>query len=141
MKAHHDKVAIGRRIKQSREKLNLSQTDVAKSLGLRPQSVQQWEEGGSSPRGKRIQALSDLLQVNPYWLLFGVDISDGVSDKFSSAKAVLSSSEIQSVLKECLSEVVIESIDMQWLSVKNSVDIEMFGDMFLRKLRHHNALN
>lgn len=62
---------IGSRIRQAREKLGLSQTDIAHTLKITPQAVQQWEDGKTAPRGARLDALADYLGRSKAWLSFG----------------------------------------------------------------------
>jgi phage repressor protein C with HTH and peptisase S24 domain len=61
------------RLKSKRLQLNLSQTDIATSLGVKPQSVNQWERGISVPRGHRIDALASILNTRVEWLLLGIN--------------------------------------------------------------------
>jgi SOS-response transcriptional repressor LexA len=65
--------AIGQRIKARMETLSLDQSAVARSLGIEPQSVQQWLTGQTTPRGYRIRALAQLLEIQPWELLGGPD--------------------------------------------------------------------
>ena len=59
------------RIKQARELRGLSQSELARRLKLRPQSVQHWETGKAQPRLQRVKALSQVLDVNETWLATG----------------------------------------------------------------------
>ena len=140
MKEKQDKIAIGDRIRESRLKLNLTQSDIARHLNLKPQSVRQWEEGVASPRGERIQDLADLIKVDPYWLLFGTDNSIAIDSDASTVKDLLESPEFQDTIRECISGFVVESVDLGWLSVKKNVELDLFGDIFLRRLRRHDSL-
>lgn len=54
---------MGARIAARREKLGLTQTDLAAKMSVSPQSVQQWESGKTSPRGRRLELLSDILNA------------------------------------------------------------------------------
>lgn len=65
---------IGERIRSARERLGISQSDVARRLGIRPQSVQAWEAGSTSPRRNHIPGLCDILGVSKQWLEFGFEI-------------------------------------------------------------------
>ena len=68
--------AVGRRIKACMEARGLDQSTVARALGVEPQSVQQWIQGQTNPRGYRITALAALLDVEP-WELLGAGKSAG----------------------------------------------------------------
>lgn len=65
---------IGERIRTVRERLGLSQSDIARKLGIRPQSVQAWESGSTSPRRSYIPGLCEILGVSKQWLEFGLEI-------------------------------------------------------------------
>lgn len=63
---------IGERIKKARELKSLSQSELARLLKIRPQSVQRWESGGAGPQRKRLEAMADVLDVSISWLTTGV---------------------------------------------------------------------
>lgn len=54
---------MGLRITTRREKLGLTQTELASRMQVSPQSVQQWESGKTTPRGKRLDLLSEILDA------------------------------------------------------------------------------
>lgn len=66
-------MAIKDLIKSQREKLGLSQSDVARELNVRPQSVQQWESGETLPRGSRLDALARVLKIEQPIGLYNVE--------------------------------------------------------------------
>jgi transcriptional regulator with XRE-family HTH domain len=60
------------RIRERREHLGLTQEQVGHHFGISREAVQQWEKkGGTTPRGKRLRALADLLQCGLRWLITG----------------------------------------------------------------------
>lgn len=63
----------GDRIKSRRVHLGLTQEQLADSVGVTYQAVQQWESGKSNPKGKRLHALSDALRCTKSWIEFGED--------------------------------------------------------------------
>lgn len=63
----------GERIKSRRVHLGLTQEQLADSVGVSYQAVQQWESGKSNPKGKRLQALSEALHCTKSWIEFGED--------------------------------------------------------------------
>lgn len=63
----------GERIKSRRVHLGLTQEQLANSVGVSYQAVQQWESGRSNPKGKRLQALSEALHCTKSWIEFGAD--------------------------------------------------------------------
>ena len=72
---------IGERIKDLREKLNMTQTALARRLGLSRSAVNAWEMGVSIPSVPYLLQLSELFRVSVDYLLGRsqremVDISD-----------------------------------------------------------------
>lgn len=61
------------RIRDAREAKGLSQSELARKLGVKPQTVQQWEAKtkATGPRRYRLLALAKELDVSPVWIEFG----------------------------------------------------------------------
>ena len=59
------------RLKQVIKSSPLSQTEIAVKLKITPQAVQQWCDGSTTPKGTRLVALADLLDVKLDWLQTG----------------------------------------------------------------------
>ncbi|MGJ8524304.1 HTH-type transcriptional regulator PrtR [Halomonadaceae bacterium LMG 33818] len=77
-----DAMSIGQRLKLALAIEKLTQTDLAKRLGVSAQTVQQWVSGKTQPRQKRIEALAQILHVKPEWLLLGEGtVEDKPSDE------------------------------------------------------------
>lgn len=64
---------IASRITALRKLRGLSQSELARSLGVSAQSVQQWESGRTEPKPKRVKEIADSLGVSTYWLQTGDD--------------------------------------------------------------------
>ncbi|PJF11335.1 transcriptional regulator [Pseudorhodobacter sp. MZDSW-24AT] len=62
---------FGDRLAGAREAAGLSQSDLAKRLGVRLTTVQAWEDDASEPRANRLQMLAGMLNVSIRWLLTG----------------------------------------------------------------------
>lgn len=62
---------IGQRIAQKREEAGLSQSELARRLGLSPQAVQKWEAGMSTPRNSKLEDLSRILRTSMRFLIDG----------------------------------------------------------------------
>lgn len=71
---------INDRIRTSRDKKGWNQSDLARAIGVTPQTVQQWENGKTSPRNKKIDALAQALGVSADWLLTGRDMTPSLPD-------------------------------------------------------------
>jgi transcriptional regulator with XRE-family HTH domain len=62
---------LGRRIKQARERLELSQSDVARLAGMTPAAVSNYEQGINKTVRSVIE-FARALRVNPEWLANGI---------------------------------------------------------------------
>ena len=62
---------FGDRVTGAREAAGLSQTDLAKRIGVKVKTVRGWENDQSEPRANKLQMLAGLLGVSIMWLLTG----------------------------------------------------------------------
>lgn len=60
---------IGDRIREAREARKMSQSDLARALGIRPQAVNNWESGATQPRPQKYPDLCRVLGVTRSYLL------------------------------------------------------------------------
>ncbi|OYD24722.1 LexA family transcriptional repressor [Oceanimonas baumannii] len=65
---------INDRISARRHKLNLSQEELAKRIGITRVSVSKWESGLNQPKGRYLNQLASALGVTVEWLLTGKDV-------------------------------------------------------------------
>lgn len=61
---------LAQRLRYARERMGLSQSELARRTGLRPQAIQ-FIEAGRVQRPRNLLDLAQVLAVNPEWLLFG----------------------------------------------------------------------
>lgn len=61
---------ISQRLKQKREEMNLSQSQLATLAGMKQQSIQAIE-AGTTKRPRYLVELARALKCDPEWLLFG----------------------------------------------------------------------
>jgi HTH-type transcriptional regulator, cell division transcriptional repressor len=79
---------IAKIIREGRERLNLNQSQLARRVGVSPQAVQQWEAGETQPRGKRLNKIAEVLQLNPELAHFGAAVAAaGSAQEGSGGKA------------------------------------------------------
>jgi transcriptional regulator with XRE-family HTH domain len=64
-------MGIGARIRQLREKLGLSQAELAHIARVRQPSVAQWETEKTEPTRPTLRRVADALAVSPHFLEFG----------------------------------------------------------------------
>lgn len=62
-------MTFAERLAHAREQAGLTQTQLARQLGLTPQAVQKWEAGGGHPAPSRLPALAQALGVSVDLLL------------------------------------------------------------------------
>ncbi|TCM84563.1 helix-turn-helix domain-containing protein [Rhodovulum steppense] len=62
---------FGDRLSGAREALGMTQTELAKRLGVRLATLKAWEEDRAEPRANRLQMLAGVLNVSMMWLLNG----------------------------------------------------------------------
>ena len=74
----NEAATFGDRVAGAREVLGLSQSDLARKLGVKLKTVQGWEDDLAEPRANKLQMLSGVLNVSLMWLLNGE--GDGLSD-------------------------------------------------------------
>lgn len=71
--------AMGARIKRERERLNLSQSELGRDLGLESQSVSKWERGLARPKGETLVKLATKFGRSPQWILTGDEPAQAAS--------------------------------------------------------------
>ena len=62
---------FGNRLKKARKAKNLTQKQLAESIGINQKQYQHWERGRAEPRFDKIQRLTHVLETDVEWLLFG----------------------------------------------------------------------
>jgi len=66
-----DAATFGDRVAAAREAASMSQTTCAKRLGIRVDTLRDWEEDLKEPRANRLSMLAGLLNVSMMWLING----------------------------------------------------------------------
>lgn len=80
---HPQRLEVGRKLAEARERKGMSLMDVASAMGIKWQSVQQWEAGQTSPSPLRLHTLTGLLNLDLDQLLNTLPTEDlvaGVDD-------------------------------------------------------------
>lgn len=68
---------FGDRLAGAREAAGLTQTALAKRMGIKTKTLQAWEQDLAEPRANKLQMVAGLLNVSMPWLLTG--IGEGLS--------------------------------------------------------------
>jgi transcriptional regulator with XRE-family HTH domain len=84
---------FGDRLAHAREAQGLTIEQLARRLGLRVETLQNWEADRSEPRANRLQMLAGFLNVSMVWLLTGegegAPVPDHVVSPTEQVKALL----------------------------------------------------
>ena len=64
-------MSLAYRLKSSRKKLGLSQTELARQVNVSQPTIANWERGGHIPRQDALSRIADALGTDPAWLLSG----------------------------------------------------------------------
>lgn len=88
---------FGDRLTLAREAQGMNQEDLARRLGIRLQTLRNWEDDRSEPRANRLQMLAGFLGVSMVWLLTG-EGEGGPTVRARDSRNV--SAELQSLLNE-----------------------------------------
>lgn len=62
---------FGDRLGFAREAMGLTQADLALRMGVKPQTLRDWEEDRAEPRANRLQMLAATLDAPMVWLMSG----------------------------------------------------------------------
>ena len=127
------KIDIGNRIKETREGIGLKKSDIARALNVSHQSVQQWESGQTSPRGERMSRLAAFLGVPIEFLAFGKS-----EEPLESAYNTVDGKSAELLMKnvgKAFRKTLLEISDIGWVSVKESIDVDMLSDVMIRNLQ------
>lgn len=62
---------FGDRMTAARERLGLTQAQLAQRLGVKTQTITAWEQDRAEPRANRLQMLAGMLNVPMVWLMTG----------------------------------------------------------------------
>lgn len=97
MKLTIDPAQTGRRIKEARTALKLTQEGLARKIGVTKGAVSQWEKGYTDKgtpiefKADNILRLARVLKQNPYSILYGQDISfiDSNNKESNNAQGLL----------------------------------------------------
>lgn len=66
-----DSATFGDRLALAREASDLSQAQLSHRMGIKLQTLRNWEEDRAEPRANRLQMLAGMLNVSMVWLITG----------------------------------------------------------------------
>jgi transcriptional regulator with XRE-family HTH domain len=65
---------IGERIREARERRNLTQAALGKKLGITYQAVQRYEHDRAQPSPDRLAIIAEILDADWRWLITGEEV-------------------------------------------------------------------
>ena len=66
-----DAATFGDRVVAARQAMGLSEAQLARRLGIKVQTLRNWEEDRAEPRANKLQMLAGMLNVSIIWLMSG----------------------------------------------------------------------
>lgn len=87
-----DNDTLGGRLWRAREAIGMTETGLAKAVGVKRETLRAWESDRSEPRANKLVTMSGLLNVSPTWLLHGVGDApptETLSDEIGIVRAQL----------------------------------------------------
>jgi CheY-like chemotaxis protein/DNA-binding XRE family transcriptional regulator len=134
-------IHIGHKIKQRRQQLNLSQSDLGKALGVSAQQVQRYESGENSLAVDRLLHISSILNVKTNYFL---DDVDGLKSKDASKADDIIIRDFSRPLHILLVEDDTNDVILFQQALKeNSLNVELFNiqksDKVMDYLDNHNS--
>ena len=66
-----DVATFGDRLEAARRNANLSQRELAKHIGIKNSTLQNWEDDVTEPRANKLNTLAGMLNVSLMWLING----------------------------------------------------------------------
>lgn len=88
---------IATRIARAREAKGLSQSQLARDMGISPQAVQNWEAGKANPKGDRLSSLAMILGVSVDHLITGAPMKAWPSEVDATSPDALSHPGLQGI--------------------------------------------
>ena len=98
-------MSLGRRIKELRETLGLTQPAFAERIGVTKRAVQEWEAGRRSPSEPVLRQIEQTFNVNPEWL------REGKGEMFKKEEPTEVGSFPEDVLVRALAEKLVEKLE------------------------------
>lgn len=91
---------FGDRLTHAREILGMDQAQLAHRLGVKSQTIRNWEEDRSEPRANKLQMLAGMLNVSIVWLMSGQGAAPDADGPSSDGDAAACLSELRRLRTE-----------------------------------------
>jgi len=80
---------MGGRISRAREDIQIASAELARRLGVKSDTVRDWENDRAEPRANRVVMLAGVLGVSPTWLLTGIGETPTTTDATSQLSGLI----------------------------------------------------
>ena len=90
-----DVATFGDRLEAARRNANLSQRELAKHIGIKNSTLQNWEDDVTEPRANKLNTLAGMLNVSLMWLNNGEGDGLEASDENSVSETNLAAALIE----------------------------------------------
>ena len=80
---------FGDRLALAREAMGLSQEQLAQHVGVKLQTLRNWEDDRAEPRANRLQLLAGMLNVSMVWLMSGLGPAPSIAGRGDGDAAVV----------------------------------------------------
>ena len=110
---------LGERISVARERAGLSQDELARTLAIKAEMLDNWENDAAEPRANRMTLLGGILGVSAGWLLYGIGEGVPAPDDAEAPEAVTDARIAEKLLHE-----MRETQDMQEKIARRMARIE-----------------
>lgn len=84
-----DATTFGDRVTGARERSGMSQSDLAKRLGVKLKTLKAWENDLSEPRANKLSMMAGMLNVSLLWLLSGEGEGPGAPEMGELSRDVM----------------------------------------------------
>lgn len=122
-----DATTFGDRLAGAREASGMTQTQLARRLGVKEKTIEKWENDLSEPRANRLSMLAGLLNVSMMWLITGegegvdapeagetarrVDLEEVLADMRALRSDLLKKAETVGKLEKRIRRLMMEPAD------------------------------
>jgi len=94
---------FGDRVAGAREALGMTDEDLARRLGVKIDTLRNWEDDLAEPRANKLQMLSGVLNVSMSWLLTGTGNGPNAPD--GDTEATLDARQLLTELKQARADL------------------------------------
>lgn len=125
-----DMKAIGTRIKERRESLNISAEELAQEIGVHKATIHRYENGDfKSMKLPVIEAIAHILKVNPSWLLGKFDRMEEIEETPLTMRDQKDIESILSQTKQLLTQdgLMFDGVPADTESIQSIIDAMTIG--------------